>query len=143
MTFTESHSHEPLSDSPHMAGTEVDLLTSALHQALQSATPNIRHHADHQDPASKKGDKHPSIEIIVDSDPLILRGTGADVSPALLSGRIVLHLAESTPVKQITLQFRGKARLPPLANEPSVPRCSTRLNRVLTQVVSMQQRQFQ
>ncbi|KAH8993325.1 hypothetical protein EDB86DRAFT_2929950 [Lactarius hatsudake] len=99
MTSTESLSREPLPDSTR-TGTEVDLLASALHHALQGLL------------------KHPSIEIIVDSDTLILRGTGAEVSPALLSGHVVLHLAESTPVKQITLQFRGKAKLPPLANEP-------------------------
>ncbi|KAH9176791.1 hypothetical protein EDB89DRAFT_1903057 [Lactarius sanguifluus] len=109
MTSTESLSHEPLSDSTR-TGTEVDLLASALHHALQGVAPP--HHAD-------AALKHPSIEIIVDSDTLILRGTGAEVSPALLSGHVVLHLAESTPVKQIILQFRGKAKLPPLANEPN------------------------
>ncbi|KAH9083916.1 hypothetical protein EDB83DRAFT_2564378 [Lactarius deliciosus] len=109
MTSTESLSHEPLPDSTR-TGTEVDLLASALHNALQGVAP-----PRHADPTLK----HPSIEIIVDSDTLILRGTGAEVSPALLSGHVVLHLAESTPVKQIILQFRGKAKLPPLANEPN------------------------
>lgn len=118
MASTESHSHEPLPRSR----TEVDLLASALHNALQpqGGTSPARY-ADRQDPAYKKDDKNPSIEIIVDSGTLILRGTGAEVAPTLLSGRVVLHLTESTPVKQITLHFRGKAKLPPLANEPSVP----------------------
>lgn len=114
MASTESHLREP--DSPRVR-TEVDLLASALHNALQ---PDARH-ADRQDSIYRKDDKNPSIEVIVDSNPLILRGTGAEVAPALLSGRVVLHLAESTPVKQIILHFRGKAKLPPLANEPSVP----------------------
>ena len=114
MTSTEGHLPEPLPDSAR-TGTEVDLLASALHNALQSVTPPHRH-VDRQDPAYKL----PSIEIIVDSDNLVLRGTGAEVSPALLSGHVVLHLAESTPVKQISLHFRGKAKLPPLANGPSV-----------------------
>jgi hypothetical protein len=120
MASTESHLREP--DSPRMR-TEVDLLASALHNALQPesvASPTTRY-ADRHDSAYRKDDKNPSIEVIVDSDPHILRGTGAEVAPALLSGRVVLHLAESTPVKQIILQFRGKAKLPPLANEPSVP----------------------
>lgn len=111
MTFTESHLPEPLPESTR-TGSEVDLLASALHNALQPLT--------RQDPAYKKDDKLPSIEIIVDSDTPILRGTGAEVTPALLSGCVVLHLAESTPLKEITLQFRGKANLPPLANESSV-----------------------
>ncbi len=112
MTSTESP--DPLPDS----GAEIDLLASALNHALQSVTPR---HADRQDPPHKKDDKHSSIEIILDDETLVLRGTGAEVSPARLSGRVALHLTESTPVKEITLQFRGKAKLPPLANEPSVP----------------------
>ncbi|KAI0256335.1 hypothetical protein BJV78DRAFT_1314984 [Lactifluus subvellereus] len=93
------------------AGSEVDLLASALHHALQS----IPHR---QDSVPRKDAKHPNIEIVVDTDVLILRGAGVEVTPALLSGHVVLHLAESTPVKQIILQFRGKARLPPLADGP-------------------------
>jgi hypothetical protein len=119
MASNESHLREP--DSPRTR-TEVDLLTSALHNALQpESVASPTRYADRQDSGYRKDDKNPSIEVIVDSDPLILRGTGAEVAPALLSGRVVLHLAESTPVKQIILQFRGKAKLPPLANEPSVP----------------------
>ena len=96
-------------------GADVDLLASALHHALQ---PPRAHHPDCQDSAApKKDDKPTNIEIIVDSDVLTLRGTGAEVTPALLSGQVALNLAESTPVKQITLQFRGKAKLPPVENE--------------------------
>ncbi|KIK78590.1 hypothetical protein PAXRUDRAFT_109675, partial [Paxillus rubicundulus Ve08.2h10] len=57
------------------------------------------------------------IEIIVESDCLVLKGTGSDVEPAALSGHVVLHLTEPTSIKGITLQFRGKARLPALLNE--------------------------
>ena len=52
------------------------------------------------------------VDIVVDSDCLSLRGTGVDVEPASLKGHIVLHLREPTSIKEITLQFRGKARLP-------------------------------
>ncbi|KDQ27462.1 hypothetical protein PLEOSDRAFT_1096822 [Pleurotus ostreatus PC15] len=52
------------------------------------------------------------VDIILDSDCLYLKGTGVDVEPALLSGHVILYLVESTPIKEITLQFRGKARLP-------------------------------
>src|SRR5579863_8811889 len=93
-------------------GADVDLLASTLHHALQTIAPHT-HHPDRQDSASKKDDKPTSIEIIVDSDVLTLRGTGVEVTPAILSGQVALNLAESTPVKQITLQFRGKAKLPP------------------------------
>lgn len=52
------------------------------------------------------------IDIIVDSDTLSLQGTSVDVEPALLKGYIVLHLTEPTSIKEITLLFRGKAKLP-------------------------------
>ena len=66
----------------------------------------------------EKGEKgHPFVDIAVNSDTLILRGTGVDVEPALLSGNVVLYLSEPTSIKEITLQFRGKARIPPSANE--------------------------
>ncbi|KAI0630418.1 hypothetical protein C8Q77DRAFT_1219962 [Trametes polyzona] len=66
----------------------------------------------------RKSDKHPHLEIHVASDLLCLRGTGVDVNPALLSGNVVLHLSEPTSIKEITLSFRGKARLPVSAAEP-------------------------
>jgi len=66
---------------------------------------------------------HPTLEIVVASDVLCLRGLGAEVEPALLSGNVVLYLPEDTPVKDITLHFRGKARLPP-ASDSWVPKLS-------------------
>jgi hypothetical protein len=95
-------------------GAEVDLLASTLHHVLQGITHHT-HHSDHP-----QDDKHTGIDLVVDSDVLTLKGNGAEVDPALLSGHIVLDLAESTTVKQITLQFRGKAKLPPVENEPWV-----------------------
>lgn len=57
------------------------------------------------------------IEIILDAQHLILKGTGTDVEPTRLSGHVMLYLAEDTPLKEITLQFRGKARIPIPASE--------------------------
>jgi arrestin-related trafficking adapter 4/5/7 len=91
-------------------GAEVDLLASTLHHVLQGITHHT--HSDRQE------DKHTGIDLVVNSDVLTLKGNGAEVTPAFLSGHIVLDLAESTTVKQITLQFRGKAKLPPVENEP-------------------------
>lgn len=66
----------------------------------------------------KPSSKHdPTLEIQVASDVLCLRGTGIDVNPALLSGNVILHLHEPTSLKQIVLQFRGKARIPASASE--------------------------
>jgi hypothetical protein len=52
------------------------------------------------------------LEIILDAQHLTLKGTGVDVEPAQLSGHVILYLSEDIPLKEITLQFRGKARLP-------------------------------
>jgi arrestin-related trafficking adapter 4/5/7 len=56
--------------------------------------------------------KDPKLEIHLDADVVKLRGVGVDVEPARLSGHVVLQLAERTSIKEITLQFKGKARLP-------------------------------
>ncbi|KAH8828389.1 hypothetical protein DL96DRAFT_1603061 [Flagelloscypha sp. PMI_526] len=61
---------------------------------------------------SPKSDQRPRLEILLDSDFVTLKGTGTDVEPARLSGHVALYLAESTSIKEITLQFRGKAKLP-------------------------------
>lgn len=57
-------------------------------------------------------DSKPHIDIQVDSPCMYLKGVGVDVEPALLTGHVALYLTESTSIKQITLQFRGKARVP-------------------------------
>ena len=77
-----------------------------------------------------KSDKGPFVDISVNTDTLVLRGTGVDVEPALLSGNVVLYLSEPTAIKEIQLQFRGKARIPPSANESYVH--FVRLHRRLT-----------
>ncbi|KIJ18370.1 hypothetical protein PAXINDRAFT_8626 [Paxillus involutus ATCC 200175] len=60
----------------------------------------------------KKEKDGASIEIIVESDCLMLKGTGVDVEPTAPSGHVVLHLTEPTSIKGIALLFRGEARLP-------------------------------
>ncbi|KAJ7493370.1 hypothetical protein B0H11DRAFT_2228146 [Mycena galericulata] len=59
------------------------------------------------------------MEILLDHDHVFLRGTGADVEPARLSGNVALYLNEPTTIRSITLMFRGKAFLPvPLQQDP-------------------------
>jgi hypothetical protein len=58
------------------------------------------------------------IEIILDTPFVALRGsTGADVEPAALSGHVNLFLVEDTDIKEVSLHFRGKARIPVPASE--------------------------
>ena len=114
---------------------EEDALSAALHAALRpfdphppvlppppELLPQNQHQGQHQQhrdmPHRERTDRHPHLEINVNNDVLCLRGTGVDVNPALLSGNVVLHLSEPTSIKEITLQFRGKARLPASAAEP-------------------------
>lgn len=60
----------------------------------------------------------PRLDIILDSELVVLKGTGDDVDPATLSGHVALYLAESTAFKEIKLEFKGKARLPVTWREP-------------------------
>lgn len=53
----------------------------------------------------------PVVEIVLDSDKLVLRGQGGDMNPAYLSGHIVLNLPEATNIKEITMQLTGKAKV--------------------------------
>jgi hypothetical protein len=53
----------------------------------------------------------PTLEIVVMNGVLCLQGPGTGAEPALLSGNVVLCLPENTGIKDITLQFRGKAKL--------------------------------
>ncbi|KAK4687145.1 arrestin-related trafficking adapter 4/5/7, partial [Tremellales sp. Uapishka_1] len=54
---------------------------------------------------------HAPVEILLDSDTLVLRGQGGDMNPAYLSGQIQLSLAESTNIKEITMNLTGKAKV--------------------------------
>ncbi|PPQ90756.1 hypothetical protein CVT25_010145 [Psilocybe cyanescens] len=90
--------------------------------SFSSATTQ-QHHPHHSNapstmgaPQQKEKDK-PHISIIPDAPYLTLKGTGPDVEPTTLSGHVVLYLTESTTLKELTLQFRGKARIPMPANE--------------------------
>lgn len=80
-----------------------------------------RHEREHKD---KHHDSHskekPHLDIILDAPFLTLRGTGPDVEPTTLSGHVALFLTEATSVKEITLQFRGKAKIPMPATESCV-----------------------
>lgn len=53
----------------------------------------------------------PPVEIVLDSEHLVLRGQGGDMNPAYLSGQIVLNLHESTNIKEITMNLTGKAKV--------------------------------
>lgn len=106
-------------DQAHNNATD-DMLSSTLHSP--SISPGSSHHSaaatgDHEMPHEKS---RTSLEIIVNNDTICLKGTGPEVEPALLSGHLALYLTESTSIKEISLSFRGKARLPLPSHEPLV-----------------------
>jgi len=119
MAFSLTRPPSPSRDG-HISvqGHDDDHLSSALHAALSSLVPlaGSSAHPDHYHDMIKEKERA-GIDIVVDSDCLSLKGTGADVEPVLLKGHIVLHLTEPTSIKEITLQFKGKAKLPPPSTE--------------------------
>lgn len=57
------------------------------------------------------GGSHSWVEIVLDQEHVVLRGAGGDTNPAQLSGRVLLHLVESTSLKEVTLSLTGKAKV--------------------------------
>lgn len=100
------------------------VLSASLARALQNLPPNAPQEMyETHDTLPLKGDKdklHSTLDIVVNSEQLILRGTGSEVEPVLLSGHVVLQLCEPTSIKEITLHFRGKAKMPPSSNDSYV-----------------------
>ena len=54
--------------------------------------------------------ERPHLDVILDNQYLVLKGT----DPTTLSGHVRLVLTEPTSIKEITLQFKGKAKIPVL-----------------------------
>lgn len=82
--------------------------------SLPSRTHSASYLADN-DLSHSKERSH--LEIAVDAQHLTLKGTGVDVESTRLSGHVMLYLVEDTSLKDITLQFRGKGRIPVPASE--------------------------
>ena len=55
--------------------------------------------------------ERPHLDVVLDNQYLVLKGSGPDVDPTTLSGHVRLVLTEPTSIKEITLQFKGKARI--------------------------------
>lgn len=62
---------------------------------------------------------HLHVEIVLQSDTIVMRGVGQDVEPAMLSGSVILNLEEATNIREIALNFTGKARLPQADGRPA------------------------
>lgn len=56
--------------------------------------------------------ERPHLDVVLDDQYLFLKGTGPDVDPTTLRGHVRLVLTEPTSIKEITLQFKGKAKIP-------------------------------
>jgi len=73
---------------------------------------------DHLPTTTMKEKSH--LDIVVDAQHLVLKGAGPDAEPVRLSGQVLLYLAEDTAIRELTLQFRGKAKIPVPASESYV-----------------------
>ena len=78
--------------------------------------PPAQHHANsyHSHQAHNNHHHHqplPQLDIQLDSEEILLRGAGSDYNPALLSGRVVLNLQESTNIREISMRLEGKAKV--------------------------------
>ncbi|KZW00209.1 hypothetical protein EXIGLDRAFT_722273 [Exidia glandulosa HHB12029] len=110
----------PPTPTAHVAGDN-DYAESASHLFPQPQPPALSHAQRNSPPAAASADMHPppldgaeerSFLEIVAPRTVVFRGLGQDVDTAVLAGTLVLHLAESTDLRDITLEFTGKAKLP-------------------------------
>lgn len=61
-------------------------------------------------PTPGGSDRNP-VEIVLDSDNLVLRGQGGEMDSAYLSGAVVLRLPENMNVKDVQLHLTAKAKV--------------------------------
>lgn len=100
-----------------------DTPSAALHSPLHTfSSSGISHQ-----PSQVAGDHETipeklktGLEIIFSPEIVYLKGTGPDIEPSLVSGHVALYLTESTSIKEITLSFKGKARLPAISHDSLV-----------------------
>lgn len=76
-------------------------------------TPSHSHSEDHStDSMGRVKTQKSRVEIHLDQQCVYLKGVGVDVEPTRISGYVAVYLTESTALKEITLNFKGKATLP-------------------------------
>ncbi|KAG8906713.1 hypothetical protein FRB99_006311 [Tulasnella sp. 403] len=102
-----AHSHDPCPDSREQAESAFPQDDNHVSLAPSSHPPT---------PAFAEmilyDPSHEHIEIVLPSDSIVLRGVGQDVEPTLVNGHVVLRLLEDTNIREINLNFTGKAKLP-------------------------------
>jgi hypothetical protein len=69
------------------------------------------HGSSHSGYANHSHAAHHSLEIVLDSENLVMRGAGGDMNPAYLSGRVELELTDKTNIKEIIMNLTGKAKV--------------------------------
>ncbi|PPQ65559.1 hypothetical protein CVT24_010822 [Panaeolus cyanescens] len=108
--------HSPTS---RQASAPLEVLTQLPHGALPGIEREYGpfHTIPSPMPHSTSGGSKPQISIALDQPYIVLNGTGPDVESSRMSGKVVLTLPEATSLRDLTLQFRGKARIPMPASE--------------------------
>lgn len=108
----------PSSPAPREYHTQIGPEEDHVNPPHVNLTPGSSHLNPSSSNDNDMGKERPRLEILLDSECLYLKGTGIDVEPSRLSGNVALYLTEATSIKEITLSFRGKARLPVPATDP-------------------------
>lgn len=106
-----SRTHQGHTENPSI--TSISAMLGSGATSTSTSTPASEPKDPVDMPSREKEKPQPTLEIVVANDVLCLKGPGTGVDPALLSGNVVLSLPEATPIREITLSFRGKVRLPP------------------------------
>jgi arrestin-related trafficking adapter 4/5/7 len=99
---------------------DAHISSDLLERAMLTPTSNHPDMHDTYETLVFRGDEeklHSFLDICVDSDQLYLRGSGDHTEPTVLSGHVVLQLVEATSIKEITLHFGGKARMPIMSSD--------------------------
>ncbi|ORY33443.1 hypothetical protein BCR39DRAFT_557127 [Naematelia encephala] len=122
-TTPNSASHAPLPPSRHSTVDSSDRLSDYFGLSGGTSTPNTPAYGPYTsntDMWSGSSGAHtpggsfygaPPVEVILDSDNLVLRGQGGDMAPAYLSGHVDLNLPEACNIKEINMSLMGKAKV--------------------------------
>jgi hypothetical protein len=95
----------------HSTNAAFDLFFIYFTAALSMYIESVDYVSQSNDMAFHPQQERPRLDVVLDNQYLVLKGPGPDVDPTTLSGHVRLVLTEPTAIKEITLQFKGKAKI--------------------------------
>jgi hypothetical protein len=107
---TASSSQATSPHPPHNPAPSYPAETPVMGNASSSAFPPVYSPTIQPYHPAPGSDRNP-VEIVLDSDNLVLRGQGGEMDSAYLSGAVVLRLPENMNVKDVQLHLTAKAKV--------------------------------